>query len=821
MDCYDKYSMKVVKSFFLFLTIAVSVLAIGAFVVTRSLSTQMGKERLLQAINHRIPGTLSVDELSLSWISPSYAKNLSLKDASGKVLLRAEEAELMTPLWRLIFPSPTAEGGLKNFSLTLVADLKGLSTLEQALSFEAANQPLGETLSPLYLEKGQLFYQRGKAVRAEASTRQNDIIGSFNLNGTLNNGVDLEFQAQNLPTLLIDQIGRLQANTPPRFFETLLGKTFSTSLKLKGDLFEQSFKAPELNFVMKGKKTNERVLFDSPSGLVYQITPDKLKALEKTFDLALLPALDAPFELKLNADNLKINLDDNAPLGTLSLNVQNVNFQSAFIQTGSLEVNFDVKDALSFKAQLIGSQRGAPLNFSGSGSLRNGQIDALVNFQGKDIFLQNGKVTTTDIRRKSQLSGTLQADLVAYNGHKGKLLPSDWNYRNDQLNLNFKLGSKAGTLYGKANLKPKTESLTFEMNQKYKGGTLSLYGHLEEVFKPYRTIHINTELKNFPSEALAEYLPHESQMTNLLYALFGYSVTGNMKAEIIKMKGPFSLNLKGERIDLSTEGKIENEVAYLSKPLTASIIVSEEVSTYFLDEILPLLNSAVRGDKPIQLTINPEGFYLPLSDLSMASLSLPSASLDMGKLYFSRDGKLAEVLSLLRLPPEKVFSVWFTPLYFSIEKGKLTLNRVDMLVADTAPIATWGTIDFPADKVRMEVGLTGRALTKAFGPLPLPKSYMLAIPLRGTTNNAKLDKTKIAAKLSSLAAMATGPQGILVGALIQIASGSLTDTVPEPTTKPLPWSTEAETPNGEEPPDEPDESFLEQGAGAILNTFLG
>jgi hypothetical protein len=295
-----------------------------------------------------------------------------------------------------------------------------------------------------------------------------------------------------------------------------------------------------------------------------------------------------------------------------------------------------------------------------------------------------------------------------------------------------------------------------------------------------------------------------------------------MEASLIKMNGPFTLNLQGERCEIVAKGKVTQETLFLTEPLTASITVNKEVSTYFLDDILPLLNSALRGDKPITLTVDPQDFYVPLNPYSLERIHLPKATLDLGKLYFSESGKLAEILSLLNLPPNDVFSVWFTPLYFSLTEGRLNLNRVDMLIANQTPIATWGSIDFPADKVKMEVGLTGRALSQAFGSLPLPSGYMLAIPLRGPVNNPKLDKTKIAAKLSSLAAMATGPQGMLVGALIQIASGSLTDTVPEPTTNPLPWSVDAAAKEGETPEKESKPiKELQKGATQLLNKLMG
>lgn len=296
-----------------------------------------------------------------------------------------------------------------------------------------------------------------------------------------------------------------------------------------------------------------------------------------------------------------------------------------------------------------------------------------------------------------------------------------------------------------------------------------------------------------------------------------------------KNRIPLALTLDQAPIILDCDGYIEKNVFRLNRPLTSELTVSKELSDYFLDEIVPLLNSAISGEAPIKMTISEKDFGIPLSDPSLETVMIPWASIDLGKIHFSREGKLAEVLSTLKLPYTDSFSVWFTPLYFSLQHGQLSLARLDMLVSDNIPLATWGYIDFPKDSVRMEVGLTGRALSASFGPLPLPKNYFLTLPLRGSTKNPTLDKTKIAAKLASFAAMATGPQGILVGALINLASGTFTDKIPEPTTNPLPWTIDAETPDKNAPKESAPEKNpvkeplkkLQNGAEKLFNKLKG
>lgn len=801
--------MKTIKILSVFVLCALIALFFAAYITTLSLSTQTGKERLLQAINHRIPGKVSLDGLSLSWFSPSHAREVELKNPEGQIVARAKSIVLTTPLWRLLLPASFPEGAIEDFNLTLIADPNGLSNLEQALSFEAAKKNFEAPFSPLYFEKGWLNYDRNGQVKAEASTRQNEVLGTFNLEGDFSKTPTLTAHAKNLPTLLIDQLAQSKLNTPPQFLNTLIGETFDAETTLKGRDFKQTFTSGELNFTLEGALEKDTLRFRSPSEVVYEVTPEKLKRITNLF-----PDLKTPLKLVLQADDLALNLSRNSLDGNVKIFTDNATFDTAFIERGEILLNFDPqKSDVRYAARLNGQHGDSPLTASARGLFSQNKLDVTLNFKGKDFVLEGGKALASNLS-----NGTFEADLFSFRDHKTRILPSSWTHRQGEVHLNFKLSSDIGTLYGESQINPAQESVQFVITQSHGGGSFQLFGKILDAFKPFRTFHLNSELKAFPSEAIAAFLPEGSQLTNLLYSLFGYSITGQATADIVKMKGPFKMAMKGERCDLKLEGKVEGGVAYLTAPLTASIQVSKEVSAYFLDDILPLLNSAQKGDKPIELTIQPEGAFVPIRAASLATLNIATASLDLGKLYFTPDGKLAEVLSVLRLSPNALFNVWFTPLYFSLQNGRLNLQRIDMLINDRIPIATWGTIDFPQDQVRMQVGLTGAALTRTLGPLPLPRSYMLTIPLRGTTSNSKLDKTKIIAKLSALAAMATGPQGALVGALIQIASGSLTDTIPEPTTQPLPWTTEAE---GAPEEDTSKESPIEQGAAKILNTVLG
>jgi hypothetical protein len=187
-------------------------------------------------------------------------------------------------------------------------------------------------------------------------------------------------------------------------------------------------------------------------------------------------------------------------------------------------------------------------------------------------------------------------------------------------------------------------------------------------------------------------------------------------------------------------------------------------------------------------------------------------------------------MGIMNMTPRDQFTVWFTPLYLNFNEGALNVSRMDMLIADAFPIATWGKVDFASNKVRMIIGLTGQALSKAFGANSLDSSYILQVPLKGTIDNPYLETAKVAAKIAALTASNMGGHGALVGAGIDLLSGGLKDDkVPEPTTQPLPWgnlkqTAEPKAKQQEEKPKDKEKKpkkVIEEGAKSLLKGLFG
>jgi hypothetical protein len=83
-----------------------------------------------------------------------------------------------------------------------------------------------------------------------------------------------------------------------------------------------------------------------------------------------------------------------------------------------------------------------------------------------------------------------------------------------------------------------------------------------------------------------------------------------------------------------------------------------------------------------------------------------------------------------------------------IDKPLITVERVELLLADLYEIAIWGKIK--DDLLKMRVGLPASTLNKAFQIPNLSPNYVLALKLEGSLENPEIDLKKAAAKIAAL-----------------------------------------------------------------------
>lgn len=342
-------------------------------------------------------------------------------------------------------------------------------------------------------------------------------------------------------------------------------------------------------------------------------------------------------------------------------------------------------------------------------------------------------------------------------------------------------------------------SFNIQANQRsrQKNSKFLLKGYVEKALNPAGSINVeglalqfDLKIADLPLDVFCRVICLERALNQKVEALFGQTLDAEMRVDLRQMNGPIQAKLRGENGNINLDAQLERGNLFLNSPFFAECSVTPELGRSILQDVFPLLSGISAADQPLQISIDHRGFYFPVRDFDFRRLSIQNASISLGKVKFTNQGQLGEILSLLTPPDSELITVWFTPLYLSLTEGNLTLRRIDMLISDRFPIATWGNVNFIKDRVDLVIGLSGYALSHAFSLGPLDPNDFLQIPLRGTTSNAAIDKRKATARISALVAQSQGsPQGLVIGTVLNIMSGGLTEErPPAPTTNPLPWA---------------------------------
>lgn len=327
---------------------------------------------------------------------------------------------------------------------------------------------------------------------------------------------------------------------------------------------------------------------------------------------------------------------------------------------------------------------------------------------------------------------------------------------------------------------------------------LNVVGALEKGFKPDGTLNkhdlsftLDATIENLPVPLICQLACLYPEMTQKVDAIIGNALNAKIKARLQQLNGPVYIELNGRNGHTILDAQLTNGTLTLNNDFYVELTVTPQLGKYVLQDLIPFLSGVVESDQPLKLMISHDGFFLSLQPLSLTDISIRSASLELGKMRFTNQGQLAKVLSLLTTAEANQISVWLTPAYFSFSKGIFRLERVDMLISERYPIAAWGKVNLLKDNVNMVIALSGAAIGKAFGVSGIRKNYMLQLPFKGPISSASIDKSKAAGRLTALVAQSQGgPHGLVLGTVLDIATGGLTEeSPPEPTTNPLPWDT--------------------------------
>ncbi len=366
-------------------------------------------------------------------------------------------------------------------------------------------------------------------------------------------------------------------------------------------------------------------------------------------------------------------------------------------------------------------------------------------------------------------------DMVFFDGVSARATSKDIS---DSIGIQFDAG---GNIYNEQN-----EELRLSLNSVVKD-----IFHADGSFNRHgATIEVQAEAHQAPVLLLSNFLCLDESVLNQVNALIGHRVNAQLNVNLSEMTGPIQLAINGTIGKLSLDGYLSQGILTLQSPLSAEFSITPTLQDSILDELLPFLNSAYSSEEPIRITINQNGFSYPLWSQDPYQFSVGAMRIDLGKMYFKNDYQIAQILNILKYSTDmNLISVWFTPLYLSYESGVANIDRIDMLVADRYPVAVWGKVNFYDDYINMKIGLGGLTLRQAFGLKGVPKDYYLQLSMKGSLSDPSINSNKASTKIAAfIAQLRGGPQGVIVGGLMDLLGGTLGQKpIPKPTTQPFPW----------------------------------
>lgn len=372
-------------------------------------------------------------------------------------------------------------------------------------------------------------------------------------------------------------------------------------------------------------------------------------------------------------------------------------------------------------------------------------------------------------------------------------------------------------IFSKFALQNKNQDITFQTETLQAIGATNFSGTIHNLFTsdgkvdlPNASLSLQGSLKHFPVGIIAKVVTGDEKIADTMEAVLGTQVDGEIFAQIRDSNGPLKAHMKGLNGQFDLNAEVRDSVLFLKEPLTASLKVTPQLEHAVLREYIPILGSVVSAENPIELTVPVEGFSLPLKDMSIKSLVFQNATLNLDKMQFLKDSPIGKIVTVLGIQTPK-FDVTFTPVYFSMKNGMVQMYRTDFLVANTYPLAAWGTADLNQQQMDLIVALSGYTIKRAFTVEGFKNNAWLQIPIRGPMHSPKVDTATLTARISAIAAISkAGAPGKLIGSVIEKASDIIGyDKVPDPTTSPLPWERLLDSSN-DQPGDKPLEDLLEK-----------
>lgn len=753
------------------LVIVILILVIVSLAPTIA-SSRWGQERVVEAINRIIPGELKVESFTLTWFGDQEIRGLVLRDAEGREVLKFEDFITETSLLRLVREGPKyGVTQVDKLSLFLEGRKDFHTNLEAAIGLKLL-PPIPLT-SPLELSDVTLYINEPKAPlpalrEFSGNSRYGTVEGSFHFNAVMEKEERrLEADISHFPVALLDSYltGRERAWEGLALYG--LGETVNLNIKetltKAGAAFQ--FEIESLRVKGKGSFSLNDGFFQilKPITLSFDFPKELPKRLQGSWHLGK----DLKGELTIE----RLNLPDRLMVNSL----------------------FSPQDQFLFEG-VVAVPDLVLVNEGGKREWKDAEM-ALSLHEKEDHYIVNCQARA--VEEKKPLEAKLEGELFE-KAFKGYLDTPFLRLKNIDLECDGPWVSPFAISHGEARIESAEvligEGATFkniDMSFEFDRGPPSMEVHLKgesqggPMTGHLKWAHWNTTAPSYELTLEGKKMPTIVDRLILGESLFGPFVDATIHLDYGRGMGTVLADMKGEKGSLFLDGVVKNDVVTLKKPLT--LHVEEPIRLKKISFLKPLrfLDFAKSSENPLDLKIDPEGFSYPIK--AQKETEIGSGSLLIGKWTLYNKGDVKKLIKLLQKSAGESINIWATPLYFSYHKGVLKLERCDILFYDRYRLALFGEIDLWKEKVHLNLGISGEALTQALN-VSVDKEAMLLLPIKGHFDQIHVDMEKAALEIAALLAKKMyGQEGEFVGAMLDMAGLKGKEKVPPAKQKPYPW----------------------------------
>lgn len=806
------------------------------------LSTSWFKDRLLSSISNEINGRVQAENIHLSWFGPQTVEGVRLLGPHGEEIATLYSFTTDTSLFAFFSSNPV----LKSTQIkTLNAEFGDLMVKTLGAKYFPYRVKGSESVSLRDADLSFIGSSDSFTLQVSGKTQHKKNKGAFNLDFIVSEQTSqLKGNIDQFPVEILDVFAAFNDPAAYGMFTKLIGDTVNLNIdedsRAEISHFNIDFRSDRMKMDLKGQLTNDSLVISSPAPVDFSMSPSAFTELLSLSRQEHNVHLLKPFQLGLNLKEIKIPLaffrgalNQKSALNLsldVSVSLPLLEWQSEGEKSAMKDFHFTIDApqghssiSLSLAGQFQQDGKSFPFNLK---SLHRKPInlqDALVtmvqpqemtfslddlNTKSLDSFFGTGNnwqktfgktlslemksqghdLQTLDVSLKSdkisipKLELTLDKEITLESTNQplsGKVYAHEIKFLVQKSTLeNFSINWEANP--SKQNFMAKFSGQTVFLGSQVDGHIDgSIFVDLNKDDNPI----IRTDLNgtHVPSLFLSLVTGRKEWEP-----VFGSVIDLHVKTHMKDLSGPIKVEIFGSNGKLQVDGQLTKGVLTLNSPLHLSTKASKELGKDVLSDFAPVFGELLSAESSISLDIDPDNFSIPLS-MKYSEMNFKRAVLDLGKMTFRNGGDVRRLLNVLKAENPQEVEVWATPMYLSMDKGMLTVYRMDLLVMERYPIATWGKIHLANDKVNMVLGLSPVALAQSLGISGLPKDYMLQIPIKGSTTNTKIDSAKVMSRIGALLAQSSGgPEGLVLGTVLDIANGK-EPKIPPPTTNPLPW----------------------------------